>query len=85
MLVVDRRSDQGAYVPGSNRAEVQAELDSIERGASSMGSPAVPAMVEVEGPNSDPEGSGVLCVAETPGRKDLLELLFKRVWGKEIS
>lgn len=50
MLVVDRRDDQGAYAPGANRAQVQAELQK-HPGFHPHGileSTAVPAQVEVD-------------------------------------
>ena len=50
MLVVDRRDDPGAYAPGANRAQVQAELekhaDFQPHGV--LESNAIPARVEVE-------------------------------------
>ncbi|EMD37862.1 hypothetical protein CERSUDRAFT_123694 [Gelatoporia subvermispora B] len=49
MLVVDRRDDEGAYAPGANRAEVQAELERHKfQHAGEFESIAVPAQVEVE-------------------------------------
>ncbi|KAI0743470.1 nucleoside hydrolase [Daedaleopsis nitida] len=49
MLVVDRREDDGAYAPGENRAQVQAELERHHfRPAGSFESTALPAQVEVE-------------------------------------
>ncbi|KAI0703380.1 nucleoside hydrolase [Cerioporus squamosus] len=51
MLVVDRRDDAGAYAPGENRAEVQAELERHHfKHAGAYESTAVPAQVEVEAP-----------------------------------
>ena len=51
MLVVDRRDDPGAYAPGANRAEVQAELERHHfQHAGAYESTAVPAQVEVEVP-----------------------------------
>ena len=51
MLVVDRRDDQGAYAPGQNRAQVQAELERHHfKHAGAYESTAVPAPVEVERP-----------------------------------
>ena len=47
MLVVDRREDDGAYAPGANRAQVQAELER-HRPAGTFESTALPAQVEVE-------------------------------------
>jgi hypothetical protein len=83
MLVVDRRNDQGAYSSGSNRAEVQSEREALKLNTNFTASSVVPAMVEVERRPGELEGSGVLCVVETPGPKKLLDVLFKRVWGKE--
>ncbi|KAI0790769.1 nucleoside hydrolase [Abortiporus biennis] len=51
MLVVDRRSDQGAYAPGVNRAKVQAELERHHfkpPKGTFLESNAIPAQVEVE-------------------------------------
>ena len=55
MLVVDRRDDIGAYAPGANRAEVQAELDRHHfQHTGAYESTAVPAQVEVESPPPRP-------------------------------
>lgn len=95
MLVVDRRDDPGAYAPGANRAQVQAELEKHAdfqlHGV--LESNAIPAQVEVEdgahahpiiiqsgaGGEDDVE-DGVIVVTGTPGPTVLLELLTKRVW-----
>ncbi|RPD74261.1 nucleoside hydrolase [Lentinus tigrinus ALCF2SS1-7] len=62
MLVVDRRDDAGAYAPGVNRAEVQAELERHHfKHAGAYESTAVPAQVEVEAPPTipgHPQGQG---------------------------
>lgn len=51
MLVVDGRDDQGAYAPGQNRAQVQAELERHHfPHAGVYESTAVPAQVEIERP-----------------------------------
>ncbi|KAI0630323.1 nucleoside hydrolase [Trametes polyzona] len=88
MLVVDRRDDQGAYAPGSNRAEVQAELERHHfPHAGAYESTAVPAPVEVESPpavtNQDAttQKGGVPCITQTPGSEALVQLLLERVWG----
>ncbi len=55
MLVVDRREDVGAYAPGVNRAEVQAELERHHfKHTGTYESTAVPAQVEVEAPPTNP-------------------------------
>ena len=82
MLVIDRRADTTAYAPGANRSKVQAELDKQGFTHGIWESPAVPALVEVEHLGETTTlGSGVLCIAQTPGRAELLRLLFERVWG----
>jgi len=87
MCVVDLREDPGAYAPGANRAEVQAELETHHLHHSGpFESTALPARVEVERasdaqlPNHTTVG-GVACVFETPGPEALLTLLLERVWG----
>lgn len=86
MVVVDRRDDVNAYAPGANRAEVQAELEKVQFKHGVWESTALPAQVEVERAfQAKPDGSGVLCVTETPGPAALLRLLFRRVWGIEES
>ncbi|KAH9935513.1 nucleoside hydrolase [Fomitopsis serialis] len=87
MCVVDLREDPGAYAPGANRAEVQAELEKHHLHHSGpFESTALPAQVEVERasdaqlPNHTAVG-GVACVFETPGPEALLTLLLERVWG----
>lgn len=86
MLVIDRRDDQGAYAPGANRAEVQAELAKHQyRRAGEYESTALPAQVEVE-TQSQMHGLkhrplGVPCVVETPGPAVLVKLLLERIWG----
>lgn len=86
MLVVDRRDDQGAYAPGVNRAEVQAELQKHHFiHAGNFESTAVPAQVEVEGKAQmealPDHPDGVSCVYGTPGPRALVELMFERIWG----
>ncbi|CCM01125.1 uncharacterized protein FIBRA_03173 [Fibroporia radiculosa] len=86
MLVVDRRDDEGAYAPGSNRAEVQAELEKHKFIHSGMyESTALPAQVEVEeSAQTDPlpgHPSGVPVVYETPGPQALVQLMLERIWG----
>ncbi|KAI0823733.1 nucleoside hydrolase [Trametes gibbosa] len=86
MLVVDRRDDQGAYAPGANRAEVQAELERHQfQHTGAYESTAVPAPVEIEArPATQNESSingGVPCVTQTPGSEALVQLLLERVWG----
>ncbi|KAI0949624.1 hypothetical protein AcW1_009173 [Taiwanofungus camphoratus] len=86
MLIIDRRDDQGAYAPGANRAEVQAELERHQyRRAGEYESTALPAQVEVE-TQSQMHGLkhrplGVPCVVETPGPAALVKLLLERIWG----
>ena len=88
MLVVDRRADQGAYAPGTNRAEVQAELDRLQgRHRGEWESTAVPAPVGVE---QRPEGAvtkaeGVWCLRETPGFDGMIKTLMSRVWGVQVG
>ncbi|OSD06841.1 nucleoside hydrolase [Trametes coccinea BRFM310] len=83
MCVVDRRDDQGAYAPGANRAEVQAELERHHfKHAGAYESTAVPAPVEVESrPAIKGQVGGVPCVTQTPGSAALVKLLLERVWG----
>lgn len=85
MCVVDRREDAGAYAPGANRAEVQAELEKHHLHHSGpFESTALPAQEVERASDAQPpphtEG-GVACVYETPGPAVLLELLLERVWG----
>lgn len=82
MFVTDRREDNTAYAPGTNRAEVQAQLDLHQLGHGLLESTAVPARVEVEEPEFEQRRQkGVACLIETPGPSVLLELLTRRVWG----
>lgn len=86
MLVVDRRDDEGAYAPGSNRAEVQAELEKHKFAhAGNFESTALPAQVEVEGQSQaralPDQATGVACVYETPGPAALVKLMLERIWG----
>ncbi|CDO70597.1 hypothetical protein BN946_scf184656.g12 [Trametes cinnabarina] len=86
MCVVDRRDDQGAYAPGANRAEVQAELERHHfHHTGTYESTAVPVPVEVESrpviQGQGPVIGGVACVTQTPGSKALVMLLLERVWG----
>lgn len=90
MLVVDRRDDQGAYAPGANRAEVQAELERHQfRHAGAYESTALPAPVEVEcrpvTQDDRSENGGVACVTQTPGSEALVKLLLERVWGVQAG
>jgi hypothetical protein len=87
MLVVDRRNDQTAYAPGSNRAEVQKQLDLLGVPHKPWESVAVPAQVEVEREPQEFTNAqdGVWCVNSTPGPKVLLQLLLHRVWGVELK
>ena len=87
MCVVDRRGDQGENAPGTNRARVQAELEShMAAGSVGIGLPesvAVPGCVEVkDGPShqcSD-EQEGVPVVEGTPGAEALLQIMMNRIW-----
>ncbi|KAI9062938.1 nucleoside hydrolase [Trametes sanguinea] len=83
MCVVDRRDDQGAYAPGANRAEVQAELERHHfKHSGAYESTAVPAPVEVESrPAIKGQVGGVPCVTQTPGSAALVRLMTERVWG----
>ncbi|TFY67928.1 hypothetical protein EVJ58_g1321 [Rhodofomes roseus] len=86
MCVVDRREDPGAYAPGANRAEIQAELEKHHLHHSGpFESTALPAQVEVERASDalprNLTAGGVACVFETPGPEVLLKLLLERVWG----
>jgi len=86
MLVVDRRDDQGAYAPGSNRAEVQEELEKHQFShAGNYESTAVPAQVEVENVAQTQalpdQPGGVSCVVKTPGPNALVDLMLERIWG----
>ncbi|KAI0775682.1 nucleoside hydrolase [Trametes elegans] len=90
MLVVDRRDDQGAYAPGMNRAQVQAELDRHHfQYVGAYESTALPAPVEVEsrplnkGQDTVGQEGGVPCIIQTPGPAALVKLLLARVWGVE--
>ena len=85
MLVVDRRADEGAYAPGANRAEVQAQLEELHLHHARFESTAVPALVEIEVPVDNPHSEGVPCITETPGCQVLLNLLLERVWGVGVS
>ncbi|EIN11701.1 nucleoside hydrolase [Punctularia strigosozonata HHB-11173 SS5] len=83
MLVVDRREDAGAYAPGVNRAQAQAELEHSQTiNPDNFESLAVPAEVEVEADSAKQDhGRGVACVVQTPGFDTAANLLFQRVWG----
>ncbi|KZT11005.1 nucleoside hydrolase [Laetiporus sulphureus 93-53] len=88
MLVVDRRDDPGAYAPGVNRAEVQAELDRHHfHHTGDYESTAVPAQVEVErSDQTEPlpdNPAGIACVVETPGSRALVKLMMERIWGTQ--
>ncbi|KAG6886275.1 hypothetical protein C0993_006685 [Termitomyces sp. T159_Od127] len=85
MLVVDRREDESAYSPGANRARIQAELEKLNVSHGIWESSALPAQVETEEALRSRPPTGVPCVTETPGPDVLLSLLFKRVWGVEMT
>lgn len=86
MLVVDRRDDQGAYAPGENRAEVQAELERTKfTHAGNYESTALPVQVEVEQPPQAVAQEGVTCIIRTPGTNNLEKLLFERIWGLNVN
>ncbi|KAI0675276.1 nucleoside hydrolase [Trametes maxima] len=101
MLVVDRRDDQGAYAPGSNRAEVQAELERHHfEHAGAYESTAIPARVEIESPppttaqggphdaasqTVQAQTEGIPCITQTPGPAALVKLLIERVWGVPVK
>jgi hypothetical protein len=94
MCVVDRRDDLGSYVPGANRARVQAALQnheaarSMEAGLGAFESVLVPARAEVEGeplPPGEEEQEGVPVVEGTPGAEALLQIMLKRIWGIEVN
>lgn len=90
-MVVDRRGDKSVYAPGSNRAEIQAELgrhNFIRAG--DYESTALPVQVEVEqAPNKSTDATaqqrGVACVTETPGSAVLENMLYERIWGLTTS
>ena len=79
MCVVDRRDDPGAYNPGANRAEVQAELEKhLIPVHGVLESNAVPAQVEIEiapAAESAPQSPGIPVLTKTPGELKLLHLL----------
>ncbi|KII92152.1 hypothetical protein PLICRDRAFT_36945 [Plicaturopsis crispa FD-325 SS-3] len=79
MLVVDRREDESAYAPGSNRAEAQEALERQMTKHRAFESTALPAEVA----NGQPikVRDGVACIVETPGSDVLVKLLFERIWG----
>ncbi|KAK0195894.1 nucleoside hydrolase [Armillaria mellea] len=82
MLIIDRREDEAAYAPGTNRALVQEELDKHQLAHGPWESTAVPAAVEVESLDSSPhDGPHISCITKTPGPDVLLQLLLERVWG----
>ncbi|KAG6898127.1 hypothetical protein C0992_004843 [Termitomyces sp. T32_za158] len=85
MLVVDRREDESAYSPGANRAKIQAELEKLNVSHGLWESIALPAQVETEEAMRSRPPTGILCVTETPGSDVLLSVLFKRVWGVEMT
>lgn len=87
MLVVDRRTDESAYAPGANRAQVQKLLENtIHTQDGLWESTAVPAQIEVEEKPKKPEPAhGVWSVHDTPGPQALLSLLLKRVWGVDFA
>jgi hypothetical protein len=77
MLVVDRR---GAYAPGANRAELQAQIDANYHGH--LESTVVPAMVAVDQDvRNERANNEVWCIRETPGSEAILKMLLSRVWG----
>jgi hypothetical protein len=79
MLVVDRRSDGGAYKPGANRAEVQALLE--KHGAVAPGHADAEPVPEVEPEKPQRGEHGVECAVGTPGPRALVDLCFERIWG----
>ncbi|KAF8995439.1 Inosine/uridine-preferring nucleoside hydrolase domain-containing protein [Cyathus striatus] len=82
MLVVDRRGEQLAYAPGTNRAEVQKALRESNYCHGELESVALPAQVNVDCVSElESHGRGVLCITETPGIENLLKILLERVWG----
>lgn len=85
MLVVDRREDASAYVPGANRAQAQEVLEKSQAISRDPPNPAtIPTYVGVDSDSSRLiGGQGVSCVYATPGPDILLKLLLKRVWGVE--
>lgn len=85
MLVVDRRDDVGAYTPGDNRSHVQQTVDRLHVSHEpSIESAIVPAPVLEDdiGERKKPD-VGVFTLVETPGPRVCLELLLRRVWGRE--
>jgi len=82
MLVIDRRDDQIAYVPGTNRAKAQAELELLLADRNAVESGALPAQAAVECRDDlHKRERGVVCVIDTPGPEALLQVLLERVWG----
>jgi len=67
MLVTDRRENESAYPPGTNRSEAQK--------GSSEGVHFMPSSIS--------DNTGVFCITHTPGPAALLRLLLNRVWGCE--
>ncbi|KAF7298143.1 IU-nuc-hydro domain-containing protein [Mycena chlorophos] len=82
-LVVDRREDESAYAPGSNRAEVQAELEKLIGNDKPLESTAVPALVDTEQAPELPRvaSPGIHSCYATPGPDTLLALLLERIWN----
>ena len=81
MLVIDRREDESAYPLGANRSEAQREPHDGHQ-VQSMGAPILKTD-NCWDPNA--EGSGILCITQTPGPSVLLQLLMQRVWGATLT
>ncbi|KAF8893859.1 nucleoside hydrolase [Infundibulicybe gibba] len=85
MLVVDRREDESAYVPGANRADqALLEKENSTNPGGHLGLTAVP-VLDVEPLGSNSRGKGVRCVVKTTGAHTMLSLLLERVWGKKLN
>jgi hypothetical protein len=81
MLVSDRREDESAYPLGANRSEAQRE----PHGGHQVQSMGVPISKTDNYWDLNAEGSGVLCITQTPGPSVLLQLLLQRVWGASLK
>lgn len=66
MLVVDRRNDERNYRLGDNRAQVH-DLNLAKDDRRSV--------------QKSGDAEGVIVVTDSPGPRELVQLMFERIWG----